>query len=898
MFDIGGTGTIFGGDTFISRFAFKTKLPYFTDNRINGLDDSDIFYDEIGNVGYPKYWHSARSILENWSGADVGTLVNIVSYKAHNFDCPNDPIPVSGSERTFYDGYFYLFAYGIPNFYCESSYNVDLRQAFNNKEGDFWPHVSNGIPDNWLQESFVSIQNDNTYNYNVTYSKQNKENFFSHIPFDWEATCYTYYPFRAIYSDPQNTDVDNRVNNWLTYKAISYFDFPQNYGKLISLDGIQNRAVLARFENKSLMYDNLLTIDTSNPQAAYMGNPLMFRKSPPIDFAETDLGYVGSQNKLLLKIPQGQLTIDAKRGQVFLISGTQAIDLSQFGSGMNRFFTDHLAFEILRYFPEVDTDNHFNGIGLHAVYDSKFDRIIISKLDYIPLYKDIKYYADSKEFYLEEVQSNGVIIKTLVYLTDPEYFCNKSWTLSYNINTKSWVSFHSYIPNWYIAENNFFYSGLNGCCADIELNVTGGFEAIVGKTDLPETTTTTTTLMVITTTSTTTEYIDCRLRGNINETDCILEGTAVITVDPIPTTTICTRPSGLTTYLFITGYQVDALTPIISTNNFVDACAAVTFLASADPASISNLDIINLMTTSLSVNSILYEGVDTDCTLVPDGWYFTDESFDTGNVYNVVGGVIEGIYNCDCSTTTTTTTTINVNQCCGILFNSGADVYYYNANDISLTLLDVPGFSTLYGTAMTANYFWSVAANIVQWDINLLPFSATYNRDITLPVGFIASLGLVAKNDDVIITADITVSPVDIVELDVTGTTAVLTSVFPLLADRLNISNMLYTTDEKLIIVNQDVITSDYYISQYDYVTGTLELDINIGTFFPSSIFECECSIMLTDTAGVMYVIEKVSPYTITEMLTLPITIDGATQVQTCVVSSLIEPTTTTTTTV
>jgi hypothetical protein len=26
--------------------------------------------------------------------------------------------------------------------------------------------------------------------------------------------------------------------------------------------------------------------------------------APPIDFAETDLGYVGTQNKFLLKIPQ------------------------------------------------------------------------------------------------------------------------------------------------------------------------------------------------------------------------------------------------------------------------------------------------------------------------------------------------------------------------------------------------------------------------------------------------------------------------------------------------------------------------------------------------------------------------------------------------------------------
>ena len=403
--------TIFGGDTFISRFTFKTKLPFFIDNRVNAPDDSDIFYDEIGNVAYPKFWHSARSILQNY-----GTMTNIISYKAHSFDCPNyDPVTgkmnaESGSDRTFYDGYFYLFAYGIPNFYCESSYNTDLRQAFNNREGDFWPHVSTGIPDDWVQESFVSIANDNTYNYNVTYSKQNKENFFSHLPPDWEdKLCFTNYPFRAIYSDLQNTDSDNRVNNWLIYRSTSYFDFPQNYGDFTSLDGIQNKAILARFENKSLLYNNLLTVNTSNPQAAYLGNPSLFAGAPPIDFAETDLGYVGSQNKFFLKIPQGQVTVDAKRGQIFLIQGTQVEEIGGFGSGVNRFMTDHLSFEISRYFPQVDTDNHFNGIGLHGVYDTKFERVIITKLDYIPIDKDVKYDPVTKEFYVE----------TIVYINAP-----------------------------------------------------------------------------------------------------------------------------------------------------------------------------------------------------------------------------------------------------------------------------------------------------------------------------------------------------------------------------------------------------------------------------------------------------------------------------------------------
>ena len=135
---------------------------------------------------------------------------------------------------------------------------------------------------------------------------------------------------------------------------------------------------------------------------------------------------------------------------------------------------------------EIDIDNHFSGIGLHGVYDSKYDRVIISKLDYTPLTDDVKWDSVNNEFYIETTYPQEynncyisgtatqnvisttttsttiapLVIRKRVYLSDREYFCNKSWTLSYNMNTQSWISFHSYIPNWYIAENNFFYSGI------------------------------------------------------------------------------------------------------------------------------------------------------------------------------------------------------------------------------------------------------------------------------------------------------------------------------------------------------------------------------------------------------------------------------------------------------
>lgn len=884
--------TIFGGDTFINRFAFKTKLPFFIDNRVGAPDDSDIFYDEIGNIGYPKYWHSSRSILR-----DYGSLRNIISYKAHEFDCPSDTTQpfvadAPGSYRTFYDGYFYLFAYGIPNFFCESSYNVDLRQAFNPREGDFWPHVSTGIPDDWVQESFVSIANDNTYNYNRTFSKQNKENFFSHLPPDWEEKlCFTNYPFRAIYSDRQVENADNRVNNWLSYRATSMFDFPQNYGKLTSLDGIQNRAVLARFENKSLLYNTLLTVETSNPQAAYLGNDTLFKSAPPIDFAETDLGYVGSQNKFLLKIPQGQITVDAKRGQIFLISGNQATDLSAFGSGMNRFFTDHLAFEILRYFPDleqvvnneriitpgVNIDNHYNGIGLHGVYDSKYDRVIITKLDYVPLNNSVKYDYTTKDFYVEET-INNTPIRTIVYLSDKEYFCNKSWTLSFNLNTKTWVSFHSYLPNFYMGENNFFYSGINGCCDGIDLSGFGVIATSSLAEVVPRTTSTTSTLYV----PPPPPFYDCDLSGTAYLMDCSLDGIAIDVTPTTTTTTTC--PIGDNFYNFVVGYTVDS-TDVTSTLSLQTACNAANYFNIPIGGNCSfSFSYLGVYADSLSLGEFVFDG---PCSLLADGWYSTNNYDDDGFIYHVVGGEIVEITSCVCTVTNTTTIAPNIPECCSNVYVMN-DKIMFTDGDGTYTL-DVPGYISSYGIAMTTTKLWAINTQIDEWDITLAPFSATFNRNIAFPGGFTTSSGIVAINDTTLIAVNDTPAPQKVVELDITGLTASLTNKFDLQTDRIAIGNPLYTVDGKLILINQNTVSNDYYLSQYDYSTGTLEVDFNIGTFAATVIGYCDCTIYISDNLGKIGIIIGTYPgykiVTIVPPTGLAVTL--ATQPMSCVVTSL-----------
>ncbi len=438
--DAYGKEIVFGGDTFINKFAYKSKLPFFLDNRVNPQgnviwqDGSDISYNELSNVGRVKYWFST-DVKANTSFFD-----SFFATMTQHFFWPH-------LSELYMSGVIFLFAYGIPYFFCESAINVDMRKAYDNGIGDFYPRVSSGIPDDWLQETYNTIQQDNSYWYNKTFSKQNIESSFTHIPTDYTFDpCLVEFPFRAVVSEPMTDNPSPSLrNNWRIFKPASRFDFPENYGKLISLDGIETQQVLARFENKTLLYNTLLTAPSSVAQI-YLGKSLFSRTVPPVDYADTDAGYIGSQHKMLLKTEYGHIIVDSKRGDIHIINGQKSDNLAN--KGVGKFMTEFLDFQIKKAFPEVDIDNHFKGIGLHGVFDTKYNRIIFTKLDYKPVVNGISY--KDGNFYLG---------KTLLNLEDTNYFCNYSFTASYSFTTNSWVSFHTYLPNYYVPEPNVFYSG-------------------------------------------------------------------------------------------------------------------------------------------------------------------------------------------------------------------------------------------------------------------------------------------------------------------------------------------------------------------------------------------------------------------------------------------------------
>jgi hypothetical protein len=435
--------TVYGGDTFINRFGLKIKAPYFLATTFNLPHGTDFNFEEFANLGVPRhYYNSTLGVGSEFD--DINDILSLLtpSGLATFLGRPKSIRDCSTNKFFYQNGYIYLYHYGIPYFLVESDVNVDYRHAENLKEKAFYP--VQGDLDFWLQEENVPMSEDNTYFYNRVYSKQNKEMPFIIDPPSFEPSrdCRVDHPNRIIYATG---------GNWLVYKANDFFDFPLSKGNVTSIEGIENETVLVRTINSTSVFKSILRTQVSG-QTVQVGNGGIF-SNPPQEFAETTLGYIGSQHKAILHTEFGHIWADAKRGQVFNISagGNGTDELAK--DGMKNWFKENLPFQIARDFPNIsedDIDNNFIGIGLTMSFDKRNNRFFLTKLDYKKRDNNLTYDAATKEF---------KVGATVVRIGDKRYFTDKSWTVSYNFISKSWVSFYSFKPNYYLDFIDYFGSG-------------------------------------------------------------------------------------------------------------------------------------------------------------------------------------------------------------------------------------------------------------------------------------------------------------------------------------------------------------------------------------------------------------------------------------------------------
>jgi hypothetical protein len=348
-------------------------------------------------------------------------------------------------------GKFYLSAYGIPVFFVESEVNVDMRHGRNFDEENFYPNVGTDVNafGDWLQEYRVPIKFDNYYSYNATYSKQNFENYNQpYASFEPDEICSSVFPNRVIYSDASNQE-ENK-DSWLIFRTNNYYDFPKTNGKLIALNQVENNKMLARFENTTQAYNARIIIDSSYPTQLELGTGNMF-STKPIDYVRADLGYVGSQHKAYISCKYGSFWTDAKRGFIYQLSGSSGFD--EITKENFNWFKRNLPFQILDAFPDFPVDNSFKDVGIAMVWDERFERVFFTKRDY--KVKD----SVKDDLVYDPVTGVFTYLDTIVFLGDPNFFEDKSWTIAYSPITKGWISFYSFRPNYYVGLTSHFQSG-------------------------------------------------------------------------------------------------------------------------------------------------------------------------------------------------------------------------------------------------------------------------------------------------------------------------------------------------------------------------------------------------------------------------------------------------------
>jgi len=218
----------------------------------------------------------------------------------------------------------------------------------------------------WVQEVNLPIAEPNTFFYNNTYSFP-----VSNTPYKYLDSTYNkeiwrkrnIQPNAVIYSEQENNEND-LVDPWLVYKPLNWYEYKTSLGKLIDLKDIESMQFLARFENGLILNNAIDSLaDRITPQNREVGTAGIFAERP-LEFKTTDLGFAGTQNIEICSTTYGHIWADAKRGKIFQLdqNGKNLEVISEVvgnqPTNMKQWFREHLPFKILKYIPNLDTDNN------------------------------------------------------------------------------------------------------------------------------------------------------------------------------------------------------------------------------------------------------------------------------------------------------------------------------------------------------------------------------------------------------------------------------------------------------------------------------------------------------------------------------------------------------------
>jgi hypothetical protein len=399
----------------------------------------------------------------------------------------------------------------LGNVYIESRVPIGLRSGVSvGQVTDFMnapKPYSQSVIENYITEKITwfdrdqgggrlyrGIANAEVYSVNPDYSRFNKEKAYIHLPTSYSCCGNNIekYPTRVWYS--QQSFQEELIDNYRSFLPNNYRDVEGENGEITDLYKIGNSLFIHTSEALWQLPQNMQE-RTTNELTTYIGTGEFF-SIPPRKIVDDTLGSGGTKHKwATVKTKQGVFFVSSIENKFYLHS--QGLkDMSMLG--IKNWSEENVVMRLAQQVFNLSGVNYKYdnnpanpvGIGFLATYDTRFERILVTKKDYSLLktlrtinssviettpipspYKysgiEVVFNKATGTFWRVNLYKNGTntITRNAGEITSfkdfPEVFREESFTLSYSFYTDSWVSFHSYLPNYYISNQRDFYSMLN-----------------------------------------------------------------------------------------------------------------------------------------------------------------------------------------------------------------------------------------------------------------------------------------------------------------------------------------------------------------------------------------------------------------------------------------------------
>lgn len=394
----------------------------------------------------------------------------------------------------------------ISNLYIESSIPFGLRSGLTSGTTDFVD-----APDNYdevgfrsyLTEKFTVVDRDQgsgrlykgyagaeVYDMNLDYMRFNKEKQFIHLPLEYDccADQNEVYPTRRWFS--QQSFQEEKTDNYRSFLPNNYSDIEGENGEITGLFRLGNIIYIHTVEGLWQQPANLQERVT-NEIVSFIGTGA-FLEIPPRKVVDDNLGGAGTQHKwATLKTPFGVFFISELEKKIYVLSD-RPINIAngienEIAEKLKSFLSSQLYIALGVSFLNDNNPANPNGIGYISTYDDEYKRVVFTKRDYsiLPDKLAVLVYANiipttGNDF--SYCGSNGLFYQgtTEIDFSNPLYFEDRGFTLSYSFISKRWISWHSYIPSYYIHSRNSMYSFINGTNSIWKHNLIGNYQNFYG----------------------------------------------------------------------------------------------------------------------------------------------------------------------------------------------------------------------------------------------------------------------------------------------------------------------------------------------------------------------------------------------------------------------------------